>query len=142
MISVVELRGIMAREPFARVEKWLVSALENGGFTLYTIHDIWQAVTSAEHPTATLLMIYDDSVLKGAAVTRKSEYSLGDVYEIIALGGEDMASWFPDFHARLLAMAKRDGCKILLESGRDGWVRFLEKYGWREAPRIMIRSVD
>lgn len=140
MISVAEVSGPSARESFAKVEHWLQQAME-ACFALITIHDVWQQVT-ATMPTMKLLMIYDGDKLSAAAVTRVLEHSLGNVLEVVAIGGEDMASWFPEFHERLLSIAKASRCKYVFETGRDGWKKFLEPYGWRDAPRSLYRSVD
>lgn len=140
MISINEVSGPSARNAFAKAEPFIDAALR-ASFSVYTIHDLWQMVTAAT-PSAKLLMIYSDSNLKGAAITRVSNYSSCSVFEVVALGGSDMAEWFPVFHGRLEEIAARDGCRFMAESGRDGWGRFLKNYGWRPAPRTMYKELS
>lgn len=140
MVSVVELSGPSARESFARVEPWLQQAME-ASFTLLTIHDLWIGCTDTV-PTMKLVLIYDDSVLRAAAVLRVLRYSLGSVLEVMAIGGEKMDEWFPEFHERLIEITKNNKCKYMLESGRPGWAKYLKPYGWQDAPRVLYRSVD
>lgn len=84
--------------------------------------------------SAQLWAIYDPDTLDvtGAMVTRVTEYPAAKFLTVEMLGGDNFDEWMRDADTALTVLGEHLGLDGVEEYGRRGWIRKLDKLGWRE----------
>lgn len=79
------------------------------------------------------VVMNDDGKIVGFCTSAITKYDSVKLLQVRMLGGDFFSEWIDDMHERLETFAKDNGCDGLELIGRRGWVRKLERFGWREA---------
>lgn len=82
-----------------------------------------------------ILFIVMDDVGKiiGFASSAMVEYDEVKLLQVRMLAGDFFSEWIDEMHETLEKFARENDCNGLELIGRRGWVRKLERFGWREA---------
>lgn len=107
-----------------KVAEWISAALAHGGGG-YTIEDIYEALLCR----GMSLWLIGGDTLKACAVTRLCTQPRLNLCELIAVGGEDVASW-EHLIVNLEEWAKSVGCQEMRPYGRLGWKVHAKRYGY------------
>lgn len=75
----------------------------------------------------------DDGKIIGFATSAMVEYDEVKLLQVRMLAGDFFSEWIDDMHGVLEKFARENGCVGMELVGRRGWVRKLERFGWREA---------
>lgn len=79
---------------------------------------------------------------RAACVVEFMTYPQITALRVVALGGEDMDEWLGDLLEYLYKWAEENNMDRIEHMGRQGWVRKLEPYGYKERYTFMTREVD
>lgn len=119
------------------VSGWLEAALEKTN-SLLNSEDLRRAVRSG---TMRLWLVQEKAVLLAAFVTEIVRGGRGGAVAIMALGGENMTRWIESFSRAMEDYAKANECRMVIEMGRAGWQRVLERLGWSDGPHVMVKVI-
>lgn len=64
-------------------------------------------------------------------VTQVEEFPNGKALRIILAAGKNMPEWIDAANEFVEGMARLNGCRMLLSSGRPGWKSEAKKHGWK-----------
>lgn len=124
-----------AMASWPQVSGWLDDALKKTG-SLLTIEDLRRHVRNGSYR---LWLIYRNDRVVAAMVTEIVRGGNGCGVYVVALGGQGMDSWLEEVVESLDAYSRANECKYVVEMGRPGWSRVLERLGWIEGPRLMMK---
>lgn len=114
---------------------WLDKALGKTG-SIMSVDDLRRGVRNG---AMRLWTIHRDDRLVGAFVTEIVRGGNGAALNVLALGGVDMPKWIEDFDAAVQAYAEANHCMMIVEMGRRGWTRVLDRLGWSAGPAVMVK---
>jgi hypothetical protein len=75
----------------------------------------------------------DEGKIIGFASSAITEYDNLKMLQVRMLSGDFFSEWIDDMHQMLEDFAEKNGCDGMELIGRRGWIRKLERFGWREA---------
>ena len=116
---------------------WLEKALNKTG-SILDANDLLRGVRSGG---ARLWSIHRDDRLVGVFVTEIARGGNGRAVNVRALGGVEMPEWSEDCDAAVQAYAEQNGCVMIVEMGRRGWTRVLDRLGWSAGPAVMMKVI-
>jgi len=122
---------------WSAVHRWIEDGLKHE-HALISAADVFDRILR-QHMT--LWAIYDYGTLVGAFVTQVESGSRGRALNVISLGGENMEDWLAPLIESLVEYGRTNRCAYIFEMGRKGWLRVLERHGWVEGPRTMIKVI-
>lgn len=103
-----------------KCKEWIEAALEYSGGT-HSINDVFHAILEGR------MQLWPAD--KGCLVTEILVYPRKKVLHIFLAGGE--LDQLTDMHEDVINWARQQECSALTLSGRQGWSRALEKFGWK-----------
>lgn len=118
-----------------QVSGWLDDALKKTG-SLLTVDDLRRNVRTGNYR---LWLVDREDRVVAAMVTEIVRGGNGCAVYVVALGGTGMDDWLEDVVESLDAYSRANECKYVVEMGRPGWSRVLERLGWTEGPRLMMK---
>ena len=89
-----------------------------------------------------LLSISIKGEIKGACVLEDVDYPQKQALRVVALGGRDMRSWLKPLVKFLDKWAKDTGADRIEQMGRQGWVKILPEFGYRERYIFMTKELN
>ena len=110
---------------------WIVAALDEGGNT-HTPDDVLAMVKSGRAQFW--------PAERGCLVTEILVYPRCNVLNVWLGGGE--LDQLTDMQSAVMAWAGAMGCTRMSIQGRRGWVRALEKHGWRHAHAVVVKELS
>lgn len=119
------------------MHRWVESGLKHD-LGLIGASDVFDRILRKH---MTLHGIYDGDTLVGGFVTQIESGSRGRALNIISLGGENMDDWLEPLIESLVDYGRTNHCRYIIEMGRKGWRRVLDKHGWVEGPTIMLKVI-
>lgn len=129
--SRVTIRAIYDIEPWREV---LTAALRHDIYGL-TFEDLSSGVTAKQY----IALEIDGAA---CAVLELVEGLAGaKVLHTIAIGGRYMPRWIPAYIRCVSALAKEQGAGHITCMGRRGWVRVLQKYGFKARATALAMEV-
>lgn len=78
---------------------------------------------------------------EAACITQLIVYPQHKTCLVVALGGDNMESWFDELMDRIETWAHEMGCKYVEEYGRKGWLRVGKKRGYDQVYTVMRKPV-
>lgn len=69
--------------------------------------------------------------VESCCVTRVMDYPAKRLLEIVLYAGRGALRHLSEYHRQVVPWARSVGCSAMRQSGRDGWMRALSRYGWR-----------
>ena len=112
-----------------RCREWIQSALDKGGDT-HSFIDVVDGVMSGH------MQLWSGE--KGCAVTEIVVYPNKKVLHVFLAGGK--LEQITDMHKDAVQWAKAQGCDGMTLSGRKGWLKILNKDGWKEQQIVMAKE--
>lgn len=103
----------------------------------FTAEDIYRSLLEKKMQ---LWVAYRDGI-KAAMVTEVVNYPRKKVVRIVTLGGDDMAGWIDDGFPLIHRWAKEQGASGMEIMGRKGWIRVLDRFGYRHAHVILKKEI-
>ena len=103
-----------------KCKEWIEAALAYSGGT-HNIDDVFHAILEGR------MQLWPTE--KGCLVTEILVYPRKKVLHIFLAGGE--LGQLTDMHEHVIKWAKQQECSALTLSGRRGWSKALEKFGWK-----------
>lgn len=79
---------------------------------------------------------------KASCVVEFVDYDQMEALRVVALGGDGMDEWLEELLDFLYKWAAENHMDRVEHNGRKGWVRKLEKYGYRERYIFMTRDIE
>ena len=119
------------------LEPLVKSALENGG-SLEESSSIRGAILDR---TMQAWGILRGDQITGVGITTVEEWDKGRCLTVVALSGVDMVEWLPEFERTVRVFAAANGCKFVGLEGRRGWVKELQRFGWKEISVKMYKEL-
>lgn len=89
--------------------------------------ELWQMCRSGN---AFLILLWDDEGLKAASVWRFEKRDNNPCFVCLTMYGQDMRSWLSTAHEWINKLARENGAKWLVSSGRKGWLRIFDAEQW------------
>lgn len=90
----------------------------------------------------TLWVVLDaEKNVKAALCTKEIQYPSRKALAVPWVGGEDMKNWLAMVMDTLDRVAESTGCDLIEGYGREGWLRHLEKFGWRKAYAVFEKDI-
>lgn len=80
-----------------------------------------------------LWVVMSESKIVGFCTSAITVYDGVKMLQVRMLGGDRFSEWIDDMHESLEKFARENGCDGMELIGRRGWVRKLDRFGWREA---------
>lgn len=117
------------QEDLLRCREWIQSALDKGSNT-HSFIDVVEGVLSGQ------MQLWGGE--NGCAVTEIVVYPNKKVLHVFLAGGK--LEQITDMHADAVKWAKTQGCDGMTLSGRKGWVKILNKDGWKEQQVVMAKE--
>jgi len=93
----------------------------------YLLEDVYSLITDFNYP---LWVAFDEDGIKGAVITRFTEYPRKKYLFLEFCGGRDGFSWKAPMLEVLRSWAKDNGCNGIEGAGRDGWQKIFERDGY------------
>lgn len=124
-----------AMAAWPQVSGWLDDALKKTG-SLMTVEDLRRNVRSGNYR---LWLINQSDRVVAAMVTEIVRGGNGCAVHVVSLGGQEMGDWLERANESLETYSRANECKYVVEMGRPGWSRVLERLGWTEGPRLMMK---
>lgn len=91
----------------------------------------------------TLVLIYKEKTVVGAANLRKRDFDTGkSAMFVTLLGGTNMQDWIDDAHYVAKLIAKAAGCSDIYCVGRNGWEKVLKGIGYKRAYTLLSFSIE
>ena len=113
-----------------RCRDWIESALDKGGNT-HSFKDIVDGVISGT------LQLWAGE--KGCAVTEIVVYPNKKVLNVFLAGGK--LEQITDMQEDAVKWAKEQGCDGMSLSGRKGWIKILNKTGWKPLQTVLAKEI-
>lgn len=111
-----------------RVEQLVSDALAyDDGLT--SLEDVKQSLASG---SLELWLIFSDDNLCAATVVTTQAKPAGRVLSVVILSGNSMVSWLDEWVSFVKEYCRAHNCVAIQAHGRRGWVKVLEKFGWKE----------
>ena len=110
--------------------KWIESALDYSGGT-HNFDDVVQGIVSGR------MQLWPAE--KGCAVTEIVVYPRKKVLHVFLAAGE--MDQLIDMIDAAAAWGIQNGCESMTMSGRHGWLRVLDKKGWKSVMAVMERKL-
>lgn len=110
---------------------WIDDALEYSGGT-HTFEDVYDRILDGK------LQLWPAE--RGCAVTEIVVYPKKKVLHVFLAGGE--MDQIIDMIDSAVAWSKTQGCSSMTISGRNGWKRVLEKYGYKAVMTVLEKEFD
>lgn len=79
------------------------------------------------------VVVGDEGKVIGFCTSAVTKYDEIQMLQVRMLAGDFFSEWIDDMHDMLEKFARENGCDGLELIGRRGWVRKLERFGWRES---------
>ena len=117
------------KEEVIRCREWIQSALDKGGDT-HSFIDVVDGVVGGK------MQLWSGK--KGCAVTEIVVYPNKKVLHVFLAGGK--LEQITDMHKDAVQWAKAQGCDGMTLSGRKGWLKILNKDGWKEQQIVMAKE--
>jgi len=117
------------KDDLLRCREWIQSALDKGGDT-HGFVDVVDGVMSGH------MQLWSGA--KGCAVTEIVVYPNKKVLHVFLAGGK--LEQITDMHQDAVKWAKTQGCEGMTLSGRKGWLKILNKDGWKEQQVVMVKE--
>lgn len=114
-----------------RCRTWIEAALQEG-YGTHTFEDIAAMVASGR--------VQFWPAERGCLVTEILVYPRCRVLNVFLGGGE--LDQLTDMQSSVVAWAKAMGCARMSIQGRRGWVRALEKHGWRHTHAVVVKELN
>lgn len=108
-----------------RCREWIESALEYSGDT-HDFADIAEGIAEGR------MQLWPTP--RGCLVTEIVVYPKKRILHIFLAGGE--MDQLTDMHEDVIAWAREQGCSSMTLSGRFGWKKALQKFGWE--PQLVV----
>jgi hypothetical protein len=124
-----------AMTAWPQVADWLDEALGKTD-SLMSVEDLQRSVRNG---VMRLWLIHRDDRVVAAFVTEIVRGSRGGAVHVVALGGDRMNDWIEEVVESLEAYSRANECKYVVEMGRPGWSRVLERLGWTAGPSLMMK---
>jgi hypothetical protein len=80
-----------------------------------------------------LVVMGEDGKVIGFCSTAITNYDQIKMLQVRMLAGDFFSDWIDDMHETLEKFAMENNCDGMELIGRRGWVRKLDRFGWREA---------
>jgi len=116
-------------EELVRCQKWIESALDKGGNT-HSFIDICEGVISGK------MQLWSGQ--KGCAITEIVVYPNKKILHVFLAGGK--MEQITDMQESAIEWGKAQGCEGMSLSGRKGWVKVLEKSGWKHTLTTLAKE--
>lgn len=92
--------------------------------------------------TAQLWIVYNGSFVVGAYTTQVIDYPNLSTVRIITLAGDEFSQWIDLAYKELVQFAKSQNAKRLDLVGRKGWVKVLDRFGFKEAYTVVVKELE
>lgn len=119
------------------VEGFIKSAIEHSCGESQ-IQDIYKKI---EEQKMGLIVVEDEGII-AAAVVEFMNYPQITALRVAYLGGLRMTDWLGELVEFLDKWALENGMNRVEQMGRHGWVKVLEKYGYRKRYVFMTKELD
>jgi len=124
-VNLVRPGGLHHLWPY--YEEWLERACDYSILEGETVDSLRADLISGDKLMAE---IGNDDGAMAVAVLQIIATKEGKALHVVALAGESMHIWLDDFIAFLRTTAKGLGCSGVTLTGRKGWVKELQRYGF------------
>lgn len=100
---------------------------------------LWQMVVDGN---AVILTASRDTEIIGVVVASRQVYQSGmAALYCDAVAGDDLEEWMPKMVETLAVLAKTYHCQRVTGTGRKGWCKYLEKFGFETIHQTMALEV-
>ena len=120
------------------VSPMLQKALDEANGT-YSLEDVKEAL---EDGSDILLVAMNDAEIVAAGTLQIIKYPQKKVLNMFLAGGKKLKEWEEEVVDTVYNIAKEQGADSIYLQGRDGWVRTLNKYGYKKIGTIVERTVQ
>ena len=117
-------------EELTRCKDWIQSALDKGGNT-HDFKDIVDGVLSGH------MQLWPGE--KGCGVTEIVVYPKKKVLHVFLAGGE--MKTILEMEKDAIKWGKSQGCEAASISGRIGWKKVLDEYGWSPQQMVLVKEI-
>ena len=123
-----------------RVQRMLRESVRWSPYTrkLQTINDVRARVFAGDY---TLWLIFDDTEIAAAVVTRLTDEAQCRVLDVLYGAGERLLEWLEPLYETLDDEATETDCRFIRVEGRPGWGKALEAVGAVEVCRTYMVEV-
>lgn len=87
---------------------------------------------------AQLWLMIEDRHIVAASITEIRLYPTHPILNVLMIGGSKMDQWLGDFVPRIKRFAQFNGAKALEFTGRKGWLKTLDKFGFESLDVITM----
>ena len=119
----------MIQDKLIRCKGWIEDALDVGGKT-HSFKDIVDGVLCGT------MQLWEGE--KGCAITEIVVYPNKKVLHVFLAGGE--LEQITDMEGDAVKWAKAQGCEGMSLSGRFGWKKILNEYGWKPQQLVLTKE--
>lgn len=108
------------------------------GVGKWTAADVLEMAESG----AWLIFVVHEGDQVRATIVANIESGKDRILEVGMAWGEGLAEWTLEVHDCMMKVARELNCKTVTVTGRRGWAKHLQQYGFKEKMITMARSVN
>lgn len=88
-----------------------------------------------------LWLVFKGNDLKAALVVSMTEFARSGIFEINYCGGFEIDTWIDDFYQYTVERARNAGCRFVKIDGRYGWIKKLERLGFKSVSQEYLLEI-
>ena len=139
-INILELEKKTALQFWPELVPFILRALEYDPYESVSVGQLFEQVQKG---FARVLITVQGEQLLGSTVVQLFKSTKGDrVLHVVTLAGENTNEWLAELVEKLQELGAKEGCARITLSGRPGWARKSNKYGFRVAHVTMEMRIQ
>lgn len=139
-VEVIQLEPELAQRFWPELVPFVLRALEFDPYESVTVGELLQQVQAGY---ARVLIAVDEGQLLSATVVQLFKATTGErVLHVVTTAGENSNVWLPALIEKFAEISKAEGCAKVTMTGRPGWAKKINKFGFKVARVTMEMEVD
>lgn len=146
MSSTIIIHGVLSKYidiVFNDIKQYIENALVKTN-AFISCEEIYEELKEAKNQ---LWLLIIKNKIVGCCVTNIQEYRHHKVLEVVTIGVEKnseykIQDWLPAFEQTITDYAVYNNCTDMMQVGRSGWLKTLNKTGWVKSLTYMVKKLD
>ncbi len=139
-VNIIELKAQTAIEFWPELVPFVLKALDFDPYQTVTVGELLEQVQKG---FARVLIAVDGPQLLSATLIQLFKTVSGDrVLHVVTTAGENSNDWLPALIDKFREIAATESCQRVTMSGRPGWTKKVNKFGFKVAHVTMEMRIE
>ncbi len=139
-VNIIELEPKNAIEFWPELQPFVLKALAFDPFQTVSVNDLLEQVKKGY--ARVLIAVQGDELLSATVIQLFKTIGGEKVLHVVTTAGDNSNAWLPALIAKFEAIATTEGCAKVTMSGRPGWTKKVNKFGFKVAHVTMEMRIS